>query len=169
MQMSAGLRKKSACGPGCADIVAVNIEKVPYTGWVGIFRTPSHSPDHGCRGVMTGFASTRIRLSYRSGLRAKYLSCASCSTCVSSGSRQLSGSTKTTGEFASAPPGTESSGAVLSRQCADPSQMAHLFAHLLIDNKRSSSHCRTSTDLARDGWRARRTTDPRLGASPCVR
>src|SRR4029077_18731269 len=55
----------------------------------------------------------------RRGFPAKYCSCASRSTSVSSGSRLLSGKTRTTGEFASTSlPGTGSSGVVFSRQCA---------------------------------------------------
>jgi hypothetical protein len=30
MQMSAGLRRKSVCGPGCADIVAINGNDIHY-------------------------------------------------------------------------------------------------------------------------------------------
>jgi hypothetical protein len=55
----------------------------------------------------------------RRGFLAKYFSCASRSTCVSAGSRLLSGKTRTTGEFASASlPGTGSSDAVFSRKWA---------------------------------------------------
>src|ERR1700730_9968866 len=56
---------------------------------------------------------------YGCRLRTKYFRCASCSTWVSSGSRLLSGRTRTTSELASAPVfGTESSAAMRSRQCA---------------------------------------------------
>jgi hypothetical protein len=53
------------------------------------------------------------------GFLAKNFSCASRSTCVSSGSRLLSGRTRTTSDFDSASaPGIGSSGAVPFRQCA---------------------------------------------------
>src|SRR5271165_544799 len=56
---------------------------------------------------------------YGRGFLVKYFSCASRIACVRSGSRLLSGNTRTTGGFASASaPGFGSSGGVLSRQCA---------------------------------------------------
>ena len=52
---------------------------------------------------------------------------------------------------------------------ANPSQMAHLFAYRLIENKRFSSHRRSLIDLCPGCGRVRQTIDPRLDGSRCAR
>src|SRR5271169_660929 len=87
--------------------------------------------DHGSRGPpVSRFRRGELDLDHwflgwawgatrRRGFLEKYFSCASRSTCVSSGSRLLSGRTRTTFEFDTLPPaGIESTGAIRSRQFA---------------------------------------------------
>src|SRR4029077_14102317 len=52
---------------------------------------------------------------------------------------------------------------------ADPSQMAHLFAHRVVDDKRLSRHGRPLTAPGPDGRRARRMIHPRPDGSRSAR
>src|SRR5271169_5090233 len=129
MQMSAGLRRNSVCGPGCAASVAANGNTMyhaptPRLSVSRLWRSrcPRLEREHPlcCRfarlALAIGFCRSQC---YRRGFLGNCFSCASRNACVRSGSRLLSGSNRTIGGVAStSPSGAGWPGTGLSRQCA---------------------------------------------------
>src|SRR5258708_1113320 len=145
MQMSAGLCRNAVCGPGCAEMIGLGVSDIYHTPGAEALWPPSPgnelpaaSPGAPAPGARVQREDDRwdvARLGRGEQIAAHRrvgLGHTAIELVAKALAQGLRGATDDPGDF------------VLAH--ADPSQVAHLLAHCLIDDECCSSHCRILRD-----------------------